>query len=382
MATQSSVSLAPSKEAVPALRRKIRAPLHQIISYAEIIVEEAGPEKHVAISARLSGIIATCEAVLQITASFQPDAETLAPSIDKLRQQLLDYCKDLLALSAELQNDAPADQFDSFQTDIEKLRHAAEAFEKLVSEINAEKVLTLAVSEARPAPGDDVLRQSEVRASAAPAASEKRIRAGVILVVDDDEGNRDVLSRRLLRDGCEVMLAETGRQALRMARRYSFDLILLDIMMPEMDGIMVLAELRTDPELRRLPVVMISAVDDIESVVRCIELGADDYLMKPFNPVLLRARVNALLDRKRLQDNEMRKAAELQAAFREIERQKEKTDSLLLNILPPIVAGELQADGCVQPMYFEDVTIVFADFVGFTLSTEQLPADDLVNILN
>jgi class 3 adenylate cyclase len=178
------------------------------------------------------------------------------------------------------------------------------------------------------------------------------------------------------------MLAETGRQALRMARRYSFDLILLDIMMPEMDGIMVLAELRNDPKLRRLPVVMITAVDDIESVVRCIELGADDYLMKPFNPVLLRARVNALLERKRLQDNELRKAAELQAAFREVEQQKDKTDALLLNILPPVVARELQTDGCVQPMYFEDVTIVFADFVGFTLSTEQLPADELVNILN
>ena len=388
MVTQSSVSPARSKEAISALRRNIRAPLHQIISYAEIIVEEAGQEKYPAISAHLSGIIATCEAVLQITAAFQPEVETLEPSIDKLRQQLMDYCRDLLALSTQLQHDAPAEQFASLQADIEKLRHAAEAFQNLVSGITAEKAL--AVAETRPAASAAALRQrAEAKTGAAPAsgngqpaAAEKLIRGGVVLVVDDDEGNRDVLSRRLLRDGCEVMLAETGRQALRMARRYSFDLILLDIMMPEMDGIMVLAELRQDPKLRRLPVVMISAVDDIESVVRCIELGADDYLTKPFNPVLLRARVNALLERKRLQDNEMRKAAELQAAFKEIEQQKDKTDSLLLNILPPIVARELQANGRVEPMYFEDVTIVFADIVGFTLSTEQLPADELVNILN
>jgi adenylate cyclase len=190
------------------------------------------------------------------------------------------------------------------------------------------------------------------------------------------------LSRRLLRDGCEVMLAETGRQALRMARRYAFDLILLDIMMPEMDGIMVLAEIRKDPKLRRLPVIMISAVDDVESIVRCIELGADDYLPKPFNPVILRARVNALLERKRLQDNEARKTEELQRAFAEIEQQRRKAEELLLNILPSSIAEELQTAGCVEPMYFEDVTIAFADFVGFTLSTEQLPADELVTILS
>lgn len=379
MATQSPVSPALSKEAVSALRRKIRAPLHQIISYAEIIVEEAGPEKHLAINGHLSGIIVACEAVLQIVAAFQADAETLEPAVDRLRQQLLDRCKDLLSLSAALHRDAPAE----LQSDIEKLRRAAGAFETLVSGVNAEKVLAPAASEVRPAPGasGEASRQ-QMQPKTTVAAGGKPNRGGVVLVVDDDEGNRDVLSRRLLRDGCEVMLAESGQQALRMARRYSFDLILLDIMMPEMDGIMVLTELRNDPKLRRLPVVMITAVDDIESVVRCLELGADDYLMKPFNPVLLRARVNALLERKRLQDNEIRKAEELQAAFREIEQQKEKTDALLLNILPPIVAGELQADGCVEPMYFEDVTIVFADFVGFTISTEQLPADELVNILN
>jgi len=145
---------------------------------------------------------------------------------------------------------------------------------------------------------------------------------------------------------------------------------------------MVLAELRKDPALRQLPVIMISAVDEIESVVRCIELGADDYLPKPFNPIILRARVAALLERKRLQDDEIRKTAELEKAFLEIEQQRNKTEGLLLNILPPSVAQELQTNGCVQPMYFEDVTIAFADFVGFTLSTEQLPADDLVSILN
>jgi class 3 adenylate cyclase/CheY-like chemotaxis protein len=205
---------------------------------------------------------------------------------------------------------------------------------------------------------------------------------GRLLVVDDNEGNRDLLSRRLLRDGCEVLTAATGAEALSLARSHDFDLILLDIMMPEMDGFTALTELKKDPRLRHIPVIMISAIDELESVVRCIEGGADDYLPKPFNPVILRARVNALLERKHLRDEEMRKTEELQRALVEIEAQRAKSEELLLNILPDSVAHELQTEGSVQPMYFEDVTIVFADFVGFTLSTELLPADDLVRVLH
>ena len=328
MPMQISPSSIIPKEALSALRRRIRAPLHQIISYAEIIAEEAGEEDCRDVSTCLSGIIACCESVLQIAASLQPDTRiNVEDFIGRLRHQLLEHCRTLLALSEELQADAPAERFASLQPDIEKVRVAAGAFEKLVREIDAANVLAL-VSFDIAQPNTRALSQEQTeekksgKGRALAGINEEMVRGGVVLVVDDDEGNRDVLSRRLLRDGFEVMLAETGHQALRMAHRYSFDLILLDVMMPEMDGIMVLAELRKDPALCRLPVIMISAVDDIESVVRCIELGADDYLPKPFNPVILRARVNALRDRKRLQDSETRKTAELERAFVEIEQQR------------------------------------------------------------
>jgi adenylate cyclase len=376
--TQISPSAVLPKEVLSTLRRKIRAPLHQIISYAEIIVESAGEEKHRAVSVPASGIIAACESVLQVTNNFQPDMDQAEESIHQMRVQLLENCAKLLTLSEELEKNAPSQGSASLQTDVERVRGATRAFETLVNEIDVSYVLKLASPNTGHGEGSLPKQQAQNKTSGDKAA----LLRGIILVVDDDEGNRDVLSRRLLRDGCEVMLAETGRQALRMARRYAFDLILLDIMMPEMDGIMVLAELKQDAKLRRLPVIMISAVDEVESVVRCIELGADDYLPKPFNPVILRARISALLDRKRLQDNEMRKTAELETALLEIEQQRKKTEELLLNILPPLIAQELQVEGCVQPMYFEDVTIAFADFVGFTLSTEQLPADELVSILN
>jgi two-component system, sensor histidine kinase and response regulator len=139
---------------------------------------------------------------------------------------------------------------------------------------------------------------------------------GHILVVDDNESNRVLLSSRLKRQGHIVQTASNGREALEAMAAEPFDLILLDIMMPEMDGYQVLEHLKGDPALRHLPVIVISALDDLDSVVRCVELGADDYLLKPFNPTLLQARIRSSLDRKRLYDREQMHIAAVQAATR------------------------------------------------------------------
>jgi CheY-like chemotaxis protein len=128
-----------------------------------------------------------------------------------------------------------------------------------------------------------------------------------LLVVDDNEDNRYTLTRRLAREGYDtVVTAANGREALELLAARRFDLVLLDVMMPELNGYEVLERLRADDRLRHVPVIMISALDQLESVVRCIELGAEDYLPKPFNPVLLRARVGACLEKKRLRDQEVR----------------------------------------------------------------------------
>lgn len=125
-----------------------------------------------------------------------------------------------------------------------------------------------------------------------------------ILIVDDNEMNRDLLLRRLGKSGYQMASAENGKQALEMMREQSFDLLLLDIMMPVMDGYETLMIMQKDEALRRVPVIMITALDDVDSAVRCIEMGAVDYVTKPFNPVLLRARVDASLERKRLSDQQ------------------------------------------------------------------------------
>jgi serine phosphatase RsbU (regulator of sigma subunit) len=133
-----------------------------------------------------------------------------------------------------------------------------------------------------------------------------------VLVVDDVEANRDLLARRLQRLGHTIGMAENGQEAVDTARATQWDLILLDVMMPVLDGIGALAALKADPNTRDVPVIMISANTEIESVVKCIELGADDYLPKPFDPVLLRARVGASLEKKRLRDRERERARRME----------------------------------------------------------------------
>jgi CheY-like chemotaxis protein len=133
-----------------------------------------------------------------------------------------------------------------------------------------------------------------------------------VLVVDDDRRNRSLLSARLEGQGHKVATAENGRQALALLKAQLFDLVLLDLMMPEMDGYEVLEHLKADDILQHIPVIVISALDDLDGIVRCIAAGAEDYLPKPFNPLLLKARVSACLAKKRLHDQEAAYTGQLQ----------------------------------------------------------------------
>jgi signal transduction histidine kinase len=139
-----------------------------------------------------------------------------------------------------------------------------------------------------------------------------------VLVVDDNGVSRLLLSYHVAELKHEVIPATTGRQALEQLRARPIDLVLLDIDMPEMDGMAVLCEMKADPSLREIPVVMVSGMDDFDSVVRCIAQGAEDYLPKPFNPVLLSARIGACLEKKQLRDAERRKTEELERALRQL----------------------------------------------------------------
>jgi class 3 adenylate cyclase/CheY-like chemotaxis protein len=199
-----------------------------------------------------------------------------------------------------------------------------------------------------------------------------------ILIVDDEPFNRDVLAQELELLDHEVITAIHGQDALDRLAGDTVDLILLDIMMPEIDGFEVLRQLKDDPRLRHIPVIMVSALDDIDSVVRCVELGADDHLPKPFDPVLLKARIGACLEKKRWHDQEVAYLARIERQMREIERERERADRLLHAILPPSAVAELKALDRVTPRRFEQVAVLYGDIVSFTPYCERHPAEEVV----
>jgi class 3 adenylate cyclase len=149
---------------------------------------------------------------------------------------------------------------------------------------------------------------------------------------------------------------------------------LLDLMMPGLSGFEVLCRLKAEERTRDIPVVMISALDELDSTVRCIEAGAEDYLPKPFNPVLLRARINACLEKKRLRDRERAIAEELRA-------EKERSEALLLNILPRTIIDRLRQGETVIADRVDDATILFADLVDFTSLAARFPPERTVELL-
>jgi class 3 adenylate cyclase len=170
-----------------------------------------------------------------------------------------------------------------------------------------------------------------------------------------------------VREGYRVSAAESGAAALALSAAGGFDLVLLDLMMPGMSGFEVLCRLKADAGTRHIPVIMISALDELDSTVRCIEAGAEDYLPKPFNPVLLRARIGASLEKKRLVD--------------ELRTEQQRSEALLLNILPRRIVERMRRAETAIADRIAEATILFADVVDFTSLSATLSPEETVKLL-
>ena len=172
---------------------------------------------------------------------------------------------------------------------------------------------------------------------------------GRILVVDDLPANRDILMKHLERQGHRPAQAEDGQRAIAMLSRQPFDLVLLDVAMPEMDGYLVLERMKADPKLRHLPVIMISAFDEIETVVRCIEAGAEDFLPKPFDPTLLRARIDASLEKKFLRDQEQSHLHRIEETQKRLANELHEAARYVVSILPPPMQEPFRISWAYEP---------------------------------
>ena len=369
-------------ETLTQLRHALRTPLNQIIGYSEMLMESIEDLQ----AERLLGDIKKVHtAGGQLLALFN---DALAPwKIETGKIDLLAMRRDMLAplnaivgYSELCQEEAAELGKAEVVSDLKRINQAGYNLHRLfeskefankidVSGGPGEPAVSTRVGPAAPSVPSKPTTPVEFLGQAGAQYS------GNLLVVDDDAMNRDMMARRLQRSGFNVTTAENGRVALDLIKQRSFDLILLDIIMPILNGFHTLEFIKADPKTRHLPVIMLTALDEVDSTVRCIQAGAEDYVPKPFNPVILYARINASLEKKRLRDQEQAYLAELQV-------ERANSDRLLLNVLPKAIADRLKQGERTIVDSFREATVVFGDIVGFTSFSANMAPSRTVQLLN
>ncbi len=341
---------------------ELRTPVNHIVGYAELLLDDDLPQK---LSAGLREVREIAREVLTLVGGIVSRDKQSLVSLGQVVARLEYSIRSLPDVSSPV-----------MRRDIDRITFGSAQLRSLVTGLQAEEELTLVP-----------------KASAAASKGEQE--TATILVADDDEGNREVLSRRLTRLGYRVVQAVDGRPALVAMAHSHIDVVLLDLMMPDMDGFAVLEQRRQDPALRDIPVIMISAAEQADGIIRCIELGAADYLSKPFDPVLLKARIGACLENKRLRDQEKELLATVSAQAKELRtwnqdletRVAEKVReverlSQMERFLPRQVAQVIAHGGEVMlRSHRSKITVLFCDLRGFTSFSESAEPEDVMGVL-
>ena len=295
---------------------------------------------HYSIRTPLSNIVGLSELILEDTATVTDlDLQDIQDSVSKINQagkRLLRLINDLSKYS-DLSN---GDLMESYYTDL-------------------------------------YLKESSIRNFQFNTEAKIPDKIGTILIVDDESANLDIIDKILQQSNHKTFTAESGEEALKILKKESakIDLILLDLIMPEVNGIDLLKTLKDDNNTYHIPVIMLSALDEIDTIVECISMGADDFLIKPVNRILLHARLNNALEKKYFHDKEIKYQ-------KQIKIEQEKSDKLLLNILPESIAKRLKNGESLIADDFEDSTVLFADLAGFTKLSSTISATDVVMQLN
>jgi adenylate cyclase len=355
------------------LRHELRTPLNHIIGYAEMLLEEL-PDGHKSdLAAGLTALRADARQFLALLNEVLAGGQTGGPDLIAARGTLGPPLERIRSAAETLRQRAAEAGANALLSDLDRIRTAAARLDELLGHGGV------------PAARDGASEAASAESSAGQPAQHR----GVILVVDDNTENRDMLARRLGRQGYEVLTAAGGRAALESLAVRPPDLVLLDVMMPDLDGYAVLQRLKGDPAWRDIPVLMISALDELDSVVRCIQLGAEDYLGKPFDAVLLQARIGACLEKKRLHDQEARHRRELadwnQTLERRVAQQVAQLERLgrLKRFFSPQLAELIVAGGAEDPLktHRREVTVVFVDLRGFTAFAETAEPEEVMGVL-
>jgi adenylate cyclase len=364
------------RTALSHLRHELHTPLNHIIGYSELLLESAAERDLAALEPGLRELHQHARQLLllvdDVLGRTRKDSDI---DLARLSSQASGPISSIIIAADELKARAQGSGAAEVDQDLEHIAGAARTLRSMIAD-----GASLRPPEA-PMIGADSARMPAV---ALPAAE-----TGSILVVDDNTENREMLSRRLARAGHRVQAVASGSEALTLLRRQQIDLVLLDVLMPEMSGYEVLQRLTADVALREIPVLMISALDEMESVVRCIELGAADYLPKPFDPVLLRARIGVCLEKKRLRDREAMHLRELGEWNQKLEQRVGEQVALLERLgrlkrfFSPQLAELIVAGGADDPLttHRRDLTVCFLDLRGFTAFAESVEPEEVMGVL-
>jgi class 3 adenylate cyclase len=357
------------------LRHELHTPLNHIIGYSELLLESATEGNFVALEPRLRELNEYAQLLMALVdvmlGRTRKDKDI---DLHRLSTQASAPISSIIAATEELKRQAQQMGATGVGQDLDRIASAAQALHAMIAAgVNAPSTQPIADS--------DPARISMPQLQA--------VETGNILVVDDNAANREMLSRRLARVGHRVQVVANGPAALTLLRQQPIDLVLLDVLMPEMNGYEVLQRLTADDTLREIPVVMISALDEMDSVVRCIELGAADYLPKPFDPVLLRARIGACLEKKRLRDREALHLRELAEWNQKLEQRVQEQVALLDRLgrlkrfFSPQLAELIVAGGADDPLatHRRDLTVCFLDLRDFTSFAESVEPEEVMGVL-
>ena len=339
-----------SKLDLSKIRHALRTPINHIIGYCEMLQEEE--KLPVSFQKDLQRIHDGGRQLLSLISEYFDEEKFSAKrDLHQLYHELRTPVNHVIGYAEMLAEEAESVGRKKYVPDLQKIRDAALTWLALMEEHlippnvkRDQSAADLALTgPAIPEPGISFHIAPPKNAHLAP------FEQGSLLIVDDDEANREMLARRLRRYGYTVNIATSGLEALRRLRAEKFDLALLDMIMPDIDGFQVLAKMKADATLQHVPVIMISALDQEYGIARCIELGAEDYLAKPFNPVFLRARIGACLEKKHLRDREQETYRALVESQKKLAAELAEAATYVKSLLPHPLQGAVSAEWCFHP---------------------------------
>ena len=331
------------------MRHELRTPINHILGYCEMLIEEA--QLPSAAVEDLSRIHAGGRELQNLIARYFDEEQFYKTrDLHQLYHELRTPVNHVVGYADLLIEQCQDQQRTAAIPDLQKIREAAGNWLALMEAYLVEPSLADgAVGENGAAPSLGLNLGLTFKLPEPKSATGAFTDHGCILVVDDDESSREMIARRLRRIGYTVSAVGSGINALSLARRQQFDLILLDMIMPGLDGFQVLAKLKSDPAFQELPVVMLSALDDENGIARSIEMGAEDYLAKPFNPIFLRARIGACLEKKRLRDKERKTHEALVKSQRQLALELAEAATYIRSLLPQPVSTPVETEWSFQP---------------------------------